>query len=43
MYALHISIQIILEIQDSKVISLDISKYIEQLGSFEISFSIEDN
>ena len=40
---MHTSIQIILELQDSKVIILDISKYIEQLGSFEIFFSLEDN
>ena len=41
---MHASIQIILKIQDSKVITLDISKYIEQLGSFEtFFFSLEDN
>ena len=40
---MHASIQIILEIQDSKVITLDISKYLKQLGSFQMFFSLEDN
>ena len=38
MHCMYTFIQIILDIQDSKVITLDISKYIEQLGSFEIFF-----
>ena len=41
---MHTFIQIILELQDSKVITLDISKYIHRATwIFSNIFSLEDN